>query len=119
MAEARAEVAGLEEALEASTRYRSLWGDATRRFSRHRTAMLGLVLVVILGSMAAAAPLIQRHDSSFQNYDSLKQSPSSEYWLGTDLLGRDQWSRLVNGARISLSVGFLTQAVAVAIGMTI
>lgn len=119
MAEALSRAEALEAALEPTTRYRSLWGDAARRFSRHRTAMLGLVVIVILASMAALAPLIQRHDSSFQDYSSLQESPSGEYWLGTDLLGRDQWSRLVNGARISLSVGILTQAVALSIGMTV
>src|SRR3990170_2165941 len=119
MAEALSPADALEEALETTTRYRSLWGDAARRFSRNRTAMLGLAVILVLAAMAVAAPLIERHDPSFQEYSALQQSPSGKYWLGTDLLGRDQWSRLVHGARISLSVGFLTQAVALAIGMAV
>ena len=119
MAEAMPRAEALREAIELPQRYRSLWGDAARRFSRNRTAMLGLVVILILATMAALAPVIQRHDPTFQNYSSLRESPNGEFWLGTDLLGRDQWSRLVHGARISLSVGILTEAVALTIGMIV
>jgi len=119
MAEAMPRAEALREAIELPQRYRSLWGDAVRRFSRNRTAMLGLIVILILATMAALAPVIQRHDPTFQNYSSLRESPNGEFWLGTDLLGRDQWSRLVHGARISLSVGILTEAVALTIGMTV
>ena len=119
MAEALSGAEALREAIELPQRYRSLWGDAARRFSRNRTAMLGLIVILTLVTMAVLAPLIQRHDPAFQNYSSLRESPNGEFWLGTDLLGRDQWSRLVHGARISLSVGILTEAVALSIGMTV
>ena len=119
MAEAMPGAEALREAIELPQRYRSLWGDAARRFSRNRTAMLGLIVILILATMAALAPVIQRHDPTFQNYSSLRESPNGEFWLGTDLLGRDQWSRLVHGARISLSVGILTEAVALTIGMIV
>ena len=119
MAEAMPRAEALREAIERPQRYRSLWGDALRRFSRNRTAMLGLIVILILATMAVMAPVIQRHDPTFQNYSSLRESPNGEFWLGTDLLGRDQWSRLVHGARISLSVGVLTEAVALTIGMIV
>lgn len=119
MAEAMPRAEALREAIELPQRYRSLWGDAVRRFFRNRTAMLGLIVILILATMAALAPVIQRHDPTFQNYSSLRESPNGEFWLGTDLLGRDQWSRLVHGARISLSVGILTEAVALTIGMIV
>ena len=119
MAEAIPRAEALRESIELPQRYRSLWGDAVRRFSRNRTAMLGLIVILILATMAALAPVIQRHDPTFQNYSSLRESPNGEFWLGTDLLGRDQWSRLVHGARISLSVGILTEAVALTIGMIV
>ena len=119
MAEAMPRAEALREAIELPQKYRSLWGDAVRRFSRNRTAMLGLIVILILATMAALAPVIQRHDPTFQNYSSLRESPNGEFWLGTDLLGRDQWSRLVHGARISLSVGILTEAVALTIGMIV
>src|SRR3990170_1562960 len=119
MAEALPRAEALREAIELPQRYRSLWGDAVRRFSRNRTAMLGLVVILTLATMAVLAPVIQRHDPTFQDYSSLRQSPNGEFWLGTDLLGRDQWSRLVHGVRISLSVGILTEAVALTIGMIV
>jgi oligopeptide transport system permease protein len=99
--------------------HRSLWGDAFRRFLRNRVAVAGLVVLIVLVTAAVFAPLIERHDPNFQNYDHVQESPSAEFWLGTDLLGRDQWSRLVNGARVSLSIGILTQAVAVTIGLSV
>jgi oligopeptide transport system permease protein len=112
-------IEALEDAAEGPRPYRSLWRDAFHRFARNRVAMGGLVVLAILIIMAIAAPLIQHHDSSAQDYSALQQGPSSKYWLGTDLLGRDQWSRLVNGGRISLSVGILTQLVSVSIGMMV
>lgn len=109
----------LEELGEGQRPYRSLWKDAAVRFSRNRVAMFGLLIIVVLAILAIAAPLIEHHRSSAQDYAHLREGPSWKYWLGTDLLGRDQWSRLVNGARISLSVGILTQLVAVSLGLTV
>ena len=119
MAEAASRLEALDEAAALPTRYRSLWSDAVRRFTRNRIAVLSLAIIITLALMAIAAPLIERHDPTFQDYSSLQQSPNGKYWLGTDLLGRDQWSRLIHGARISLSVGILTQLVAVSIGLTV
>jgi oligopeptide transport system permease protein len=81
--------------------------------------MVGLTVVIVFGALAALAPLVERHNSSFQYLDSTQQGPSGRFWLGTDQLGRDQWSRVVNGGQISLSVGFLTQGIALAIGITV
>ena len=119
MAEAASRLEALDEAAALPTRYRSLWSDAVRRFTRNRIAVLSLAIIITLALMAIVAPLIERHDPTFQDYSSLQQSPNGKYWLGTDLLGRDQWSRLIHGARISLSVGILTQLVAVSIGLTV
>src|SRR3970040_213986 len=94
MAEAQSGAEALREAIELPQRYRSLWGDAVRRFSRNRTAMLGVIIILTLATRAVLAPVIQRHDPAFQNYSSLRESPSGEFWLGTDLLGRDPWRRL-------------------------
>lgn len=99
--------------------HRSLWTDAARRFARNRIAMVGLVLVLGLIGLAILAPVVQRHDYRVQDLASVSEKPSGTYWFGTDQLGRDQWSRLVNGARISLSVGIVTQLFTVAIGVVI
>ena len=80
--------------------------------------MAGLAFILLVAALALLAPLIDRHDPSFQDYEAIRVSPNWDHWLGTDALGRDQWSRLLHGARLSLSVGLLTQAVALSIGIT-
>jgi oligopeptide transport system permease protein len=99
--------------------HRSLWADATRRFARNRIAVVGLILILSLIGLAILAPVVQRHDYRVQDLASVSEGPSRTYWLGTDQLGRDQWSRLVNGARISLSVGIVSQLITAVIGVVI
>ena len=99
--------------------HRSLWTDAARRFTRNRIAMVGLILLLGLIGLAILAPVVQRHDYRVQDLASVSERPSGTYWFGTDQLGRDQWSRVVNGARISLSVGIVSQLFAVVIGVVI
>jgi ABC-type dipeptide/oligopeptide/nickel transport system permease subunit len=68
--------------------------------------------------MGALAPLIDRSAPEAMLFDPLV-GPSSEHWFGTDNLGRDIWSRVVHGARVSLVVGLASQAIAFAIGVTV
>ena len=117
MREAAPPAAQLE--LRAPLQFRSLWVDALRRFSRNRIAMLGLGFVLLVAVLALLAPVIDRYDPSFQQYSAINQGPSWDHWFGTDALGRDQWSRVVHGARISLGVGLLTTVVALSIGLTV
>jgi oligopeptide transport system permease protein len=119
MASALPRLRALEAKKPAPRGYRSLWADAYRRFIRNRVAVAGAVVLLVLVAAAVLAPLIDRHDPSFQDYDHLRESPSGEFWLGTDLLGRDLWARIIHGARISLSIGILTQVVAVSIGLSV
>jgi oligopeptide transport system permease protein len=90
-----------------------------RRFVRHRAALLGAVLIAAFSLMALLAPLIDRYPPAEQHYDGIRSGPSARFWLGSDNLGRDQYSRLVHGARVSLSVGVLSQVVAVGLGLTV
>lgn len=99
--------------------HRSLWTDAARRFARNRIAMVGLALVLGLIGLAVLAPVVERHDYRVQDLAHTSEGPSGTYWFGTDQLGRDQWSRVVNGARISLSVGIVTQLFTVVIGVVV
>ena len=94
---------------------RSLW----RRLARDGRARLGLSVVVLLVVAALAAPAIARHDPV--QIDLLRQleRPSAEHWLGTDVQGRDVWARLVYGARVSLAVGLVSQAIALVIGVAL
>jgi ABC-type dipeptide/oligopeptide/nickel transport system permease subunit len=90
-----------------------------RKLRADRRAMLGLGAVAMLVLLAIAAPLVSRWDPTGIALANQLQPPSAAHWLGTDLQGRDVWARLVYGARISLSVGFLSQGIALAIGLTL
>ena len=82
-------------------------------------AWFGASVVVLLVFLAVAAPLVARHDPlQIDLIDSLSP-PSRAHWLGTDIQGRDVWARLVYGARVSLSVGFVSQAIALALGLSL
>ena len=98
---------------------RGLWGDAFHRLTRNRLALAGLVVVGIL-AVVAFMPGIRRYNPyDDQDREHTYASPSREHWLGTDNLGRDNWSRVVTGTRISLEVGVLTQAVVLVLGLAI
>jgi oligopeptide transport system permease protein len=90
---------------------RSLRGDALRRLLRNRLAFAGLLVVLTLVALAAAAPLVAPHDPNTQSCASAGalSGPSAEHPLGTDNVCRDVLSRLVYGARVSLTVGIVTQ----------
>jgi peptide/nickel transport system permease protein len=93
-------------------------GAAGRRFFRHPAATAGLAVLVFLGIVAVAAPLLAPYRPSRQlDIVALQnQPPSWLHPLGTDLYSRDTWSRLVYGARVSLGVGTLGMLLAVSLG---
>jgi ABC-type dipeptide/oligopeptide/nickel transport system permease subunit len=82
-------------------------------------AWFGVSVVVFLVLLAVAAPLVARHDPVHIDLISQLSPPSAEHWLGTDIQGRDVWARLVYGARISLSVGIVSQGIALVLGVTL
>ena len=98
---------------------RSLWSDAFYRLSRNRLAMAALVLIIALCLIAIFAPLVSPYDPNAIQEGGSMQPPSAAYKLGTDGVGRDQLTRLIYGARISLSVGIFVQAIILAIGIPI
>jgi oligopeptide transport system permease protein len=102
-----------------SVRPRGLWSDAFRRLRRNKLAVAGLITVALI-TVIAFAPGIRRYDPyDDQDRENLYAGPSWEHWLGTDNLGRDNWSRVITGARISLTVGILTQIVVLVLGLTV
>jgi peptide/nickel transport system permease protein len=88
-------------------------------FRRNRIAIIGLIIVVTLAILAVFAPLIAPYDPIAPHYTDRLQPPSAQFLFGTDELGRDLFSRLVYGARISLVIGFIAQGVAMFIGVTL
>jgi peptide/nickel transport system permease protein len=97
----------------------SLLGSIWRRFRRHKMAMVGAVIMLLLALIIAAAPLTARYSPTKQDLRNRLQPPSAEHWMGTDELGRDLWARVVYGGRVSLSVGLLAMLVSITLGTTI
>ena len=96
----------------------SLWSDALSRLLKNKAAVGGAVILVILIILAILAPFIAPYPYAYQDLDLGASPPSSLYWLGTDVLGRDLLSRILYGARISLLVGFIATTVALIIGVS-
>ena len=96
----------------------SLWEDAWRRRLANKAAVGGGVSLCVLITLAMFAPWIAPHSYSDQNLDLGAQPPSSNFFLGTDTLGRDLFSRILYGARVSLMVGFVATGVALDIGVS-
>jgi ABC-type dipeptide/oligopeptide/nickel transport system permease subunit len=90
---------------------------ATDRLKTDKRAWLGGGVIVLLVLLAIAAPVFARHDPFGVELINSLQSPNVEHWFGTDIQGRDVWARLVYGARVSLSVGILSQGIALTLGV--
>jgi ABC-type dipeptide/oligopeptide/nickel transport system permease subunit len=92
---------------------------ATRALRADARAWLGAGVIVVLVLLAVLAPLVARHDPVHIDLINQLSPPSGAHWLGTDIQGRDVWARLVYGARISLSVGIISQGIALLLGVTL
>ncbi len=86
---------------------------------RHPIILVGLALVVAMLALAVASPLFATHDPIRLNPTARLKPPSAEHWFGTDQLGRDVYSRVIYGARISLLVGFSVAALSTILGLAI
>lgn len=95
---------------------RGMYGEAWKRLRRHRVAMFSLAFLGLLFALAIIAPYITKFTYFDQNADDALQLPNRIYWFGTDSLGRDLYSRILYGARISLSVGLFTAIFSLIIG---
>jgi peptide/nickel transport system permease protein len=91
--------------------------EVWRRFRKNRLAAIGMVIIAIEIAAALLAPLITFSDPADVESGASRLSPSVDHWFGTDLLGRDMYSRVVYGARISLEVGIIAVLIALAIGL--
>jgi glutathione transport system permease protein len=100
-----------------NTRVRTPWTEFWRKFKKQHVAVVALVFVLLLVLVAVCAPLIAPYDAeNFFDYDKLNDGPSWQHWLGVDPLGRDIFSRILVGARISLAAGFASVAIGGVIG---
>lgn len=87
-----------------------------RCLGRHFMFVLGLGIVLVMSLAALCAPLIAPHDPDMPYRHAVLVPPCAEFWLGTDRLGRDVFSRLLYGGQVSLWVGFVAVGISVSIG---
>ncbi|EFH09448.1 ABC transporter permease [Teichococcus cervicalis] len=90
-----------------ASRAQARWGRRYQlwlAFRRNWLAVAGLAIVLLMLVVALAAPLLATHDPGVQNLANRLQPPSAAHWLGTDELGRDTWSRLIYGGRVTLGM---------------
>lgn len=98
---------------------KSQWRDIAHRFMKNKTAVAGLVIIIILLIFALFPAQLSGPDYTTQDLANRYASPSAEHLLGTDELGRDMYTRLVWGCRTSLAIGLASVSIAGAIGVTI
>jgi peptide/nickel transport system permease protein len=90
---------------------------AWRRLIRRKSAVLGLVIIVLFVGMAIFAPLIAPYDPTQQSWTSIRKPPSAQHWFGTDESGRDLFARVIFGARASLLAGVVSISIALSLGV--
>lgn len=95
----------------------SLWKIGAKRLMKNKLAVFGIVVLSILIILSVLAPVITPYDRDETNLTNTYQKPSKEHWLGTDELGRDVFTRLIYGGRVSLSVGLVSTSISVIIGV--
>lgn len=97
----------------------SEWREVWRRLRRNRPAMVSLTLAFIIVLVAVFADQLSPYNHLAIDLRSSLEGPSWDHWLGTDVQGRDVLSRLMHGARVSLTVGFGSVAIAMGLGVLI
>jgi peptide/nickel transport system permease protein len=97
----------------------SLWRETTRRFRRHRLAMFGTVLLIVMVTAVVAGPWIYRVPIDAIDFKAKLKGPSWAHPLGTDDLGQDVLARMLYGGRISLAVGVMAMLIAISIGTAV
>lgn len=90
--------------------------EAWKRLKRNRLAMVGMVILILLLLTAILAPLLAPYHYDERNYDAVLMGPSAEHLMGTDNFGRDIFSRVIYGTRISIPIGFLCTILSVVVG---
>lgn len=107
-------------ALPVTTRkQRTLWGDVWVQFRKHKLAMFGLVVIVLIVVSVMIGPMIYTRDPEYIDFSVANQAPSLQYPFGTDNLGRDGLSRNLHGGRISIAVGVVAMLISMFVGSLI
>jgi len=93
--------------------------DVWRSFRKRKTAVFGLVVVCIMIAMVLVGPFMNEFNFYTNDYDAINQAPNAVHWFGTDELGRDLWTRVWVGGRISLLIAVIATIIPYVIGMTV
>lgn len=105
--------------VEPSQKMRRPLAEFWRRFKKQKVALVALVFIIAMVLAAILAPVLAPYDPSTPDYNAVLQGPSAGHWAGTDAYGRDIFSRIIWGARISLAVGFLSVTLGALFGVTL
>ena len=103
----------------ADIKKKSQFVEVWKRLCRNKTAVLGLVIVALLTLMAILSPILIDYETQVikTNYSGALQAPSADHWFGTDEMGRDILLRVMYGSTVSLSIGVVTVAVSLTVGL--
>ena len=103
----------------ADIKKKSQFVEVWKRLCRNKTAVLGLVIVALLTLMAILSPTLIDYETQVikTNYSEALQAPSADHWFGTDEMGRDILLRVMYGSTVSLSIGVVTVAVSLTVGL--
>ncbi len=93
--------------------------DVWRSFCKRKTAVFGLVVVCIMIIMVLVGPMMNEFNYYTNDYDHINEAPSAVHWFGTDELGRDLWTRVWIGGRVSLLIAVVATVIPYIIGMTV
>lgn len=102
-----------------SSKVESHWRLVWRRLRRNKLAMAGLIVITLMILAAILAPYLTSYGRDATNLSNTNAAPSKDHLLGTDSLGRDAFTRLLYGARISLTVGFVSTSLRMLIGVVL
>src|SRR5581483_3799008 len=98
---------------------RTLWGDAWRRFRRHKLAMAGGIVLIVFIIAALIGPLLYRVNRDAMDVLNSMTGSTAQHPMGTDDLGRDMFARVLFGGRVSLAVGMVAMLILIAVGTLI
>lgn len=95
------------------------WKTFYKKLAKNKAAMAGAFIIIFVILMGIFAPLLATHDPDTTNVMNKLQGPSAENYLGTDDVGRDIFSRLLYGARVSLGIGFVSTILGAIVGVSL
>lgn len=112
----RAQKEKIAQDLADMARRKTQTGDIWRRLLRNKLGMVGFAIVVVLVILCVFADLFTKFPYDLQQFEYRFQYPNSQFWLGTDNFGRDLWSRMLYGGRVSLMVSLIATVISGGLG---